>query len=227
MLRRFVLIAILLTSSFSVLAQYDHPRKERSAHGSRDGRWEGSVILAFQTGSDESFEGGSALEIDSATGLGLTIGWNWTEKVNLQYRFISTNPKYQALVVPEDPEIVPQSVEHKMKKQSHQVNVTYNFSTKAFTPFVVGGIGMTKLDSNVISGPPSTGCWWDPWWGYICFTDWDTYGATKFSYNLGVGVRWDINNMLFTKAAYSREFISLDNGSLNFDMAIFELGLMF
>jgi len=40
-------------------------------------------------------------------------------------------------------------------------------------------------------------------------------------------LRWNINNAFFTKAAYSREFLSLKNGTLNFDMAILEFGLMF
>jgi len=227
MLRRVALIALLILTSTTVLAQYDHPRKERSQAGSRDGRWEGSVILAFQTGLDESYEGGSELNIDSTLGWGVSFAWNWTDKWNLSYRLVSTSPKYSALIVPEDPNIVPTLVDHKMSKYSHQLNVTYNFSRKAFTPFVAAGVGWTKLDSNVPSAPPQTGCWWDPWWGYICVTDWRTYTASEFSYNLGAGLRWDINNALFTKATYTREFFDAENGSVNFDMAIFEFGLMF
>lgn len=131
------------------------------------------------------------------------------------------------MIVPDDPDALPQSIEHKLSKVSHQLNATYNFSEKAFSPFVSAGIGWTKIDSGVPTGGADVGCWWDPWWGYICFADWKTYKASEFSYNLGVGVRWDINNAVFTKAAYSREFIKVDNGTLNFDMAILEMGLMF
>ena len=110
MLRRVALIAILIITSTSVLAQYDHPRKQRSQAGSRDGRWEGSVILAFQTGLDPTYTGGSALQIDSTAGWGFSFAWNWTDKWNLSYRLVSTSPKYTALIVPEDPLIVPQLV---------------------------------------------------------------------------------------------------------------------
>ena len=55
MLKRITLCVLLLAFSCTVLAQYDNPKKKRSASGSRDGRFEGSVILAFQTGIDESF----------------------------------------------------------------------------------------------------------------------------------------------------------------------------
>ena len=229
MLKSIALIAILIATSSTVLAQYDNQRKERSpsAAGSRDTRFEVSVILAYQNGLDESSEGGSSIEVDGGMGWGINLGWNWTEKLNLSYRFVATKPGYLAVVVPEDTELGPQTFEQKLSKMSHQFNVTYNFRAKAFTPFVLAGAGFTKLDSNVIAGPPTTGCWWDPWWGYICFTDWETFGDTKFSYNLGVGLRWDINNAIFTKAAYSREFLSLKNGTLSFDMAILEVGLMF
>mgnify|MGYP001816930961 FL=1 len=48
-----------------------------------------------------------------------------------------------------------------------------------------------------------------------------------FTYNVGVGLRWDVNNAIYTKASYTREFMDVDNGSVDFDTAIFELGLMF
>lgn len=229
MLKRFSLIALLILISSSVLAQYDHPRKKLSKSGSRDGRWEGSVILAYQTGLDQSYEGGSELSVDSTMGWGFSFAWNWTEKWNLSYRYQSTKPDYTALVVPEEGSIeVPRTIAHEMSKSTHQFNVTYNFSRKAFTPFVVAGIGWSKLDSNVpTTAVPGVGCWWDPWWGYICFADWKTYETSQFTYNLGAGVRWDINNMLFTKASYVREFLSAENGSINLDTAVLELGLMF
>jgi len=227
MLRRIVLVAILLVSSSAVLAQYDHQRKQRSPAGSRDGRFETSVLLAYQNGIDKSSEGGSALDIDNQMGWGINLGWNWTANWNLAYRFVSNKPKYLATVVPEDPGILPIDIENKLSKTSHQLNVTYNFGQGAFAPFLLAGIGYTKLDSNIPTGSVDGGCWWDPWWGYICFADWKTYASSEFSYNLGLGFRWDINNAIFTKAAYNREFISLKNGSLNFDMATVELGLMF
>lgn len=227
MLKRLAVIALLVVTSSTVLAQYDHQRKERSPSGSRDTRFEASVILAYQNSIEESSEGGSSIDVDSTFGWGIGIGWNWTAKWNLAYRLVSTEPKYLATIVPDDEGALPRTIEHKMSKYSHQLNATYNFSEKAFTPFVMAGIGWTKLDSNVPGGPPNTACWWDPWWGYICVSDWKTYQTSEFSYNLGLGVRWDINNAVFTKAAYTREFLSLDNGSLNFDFVTLEMGLMF
>ena len=76
-------------------------------------------------------------------------------------------------------------------------------------------------------GPPTTGCWWDPWWGYICLADWETYTSTELTYILGLGFRWDINSALFTRATYGMEFVNLDNGYIQFGTAVLEMGLMF
>jgi len=228
MLKRFTLLFLLVAFSSTVFAQYDKPRKKQSAAGSRDTRFETSVILAYQKGAGLQGEQGSSIDVDDKVGWGVNIGWNWTENWNLAYRFISTSPRYDAVIVPDEPEAVPISFNHKLSKLTHQFNVTYNFfGEKALTPFVIGGLGWTKLDSNIPTGGRDVGCWWDPWWGYICFADWKTFETSELTYNLGVGVRWDVNNAIFTKAAYSREFLKLDSGTLNFDMAILELGLMF
>jgi len=129
--------------------------------------------------------------------------------------------------VPEAPGDTPNSFDHELSKYSNHFNVTYNFLDGAITPFVIGGIGWTKMDSNIADGLPEVGCWWDPWWGYVCYEDWDTYSKTEFTYNLGLGVRWDINDSLFSRAAYSREFIDTDAGSLDIDTLTLEIGMLF
>ena len=224
MLKRLILLVVLITLSSSVFAQRFN--KKLSDSGARDGSFETSLLLNYQNSTSEDFENGSALEIDSQTGWGLTIGWNWTAKWNLAYKFTMVKPGYSATIVPEDPE-PPQTINYEMSKTTHQFNVTYNFRNKAFTPFVQAGAGVTTLDSNIMNRPPDIGCWWDPWWGYICFADWNTFKTTEFSYNLGLGLRWDINNLLFTRASYNREFVSVKSGSLNFDTATLEIGLVF
>ena len=100
MFKSAALIAILIATSSTVLAQSDNQRKERSPSpaGSRDTRFEVSLILAYQNGLDESSEGGSSIDVDSAVGWGIGLGWNWTEKLNLSYRFVATKPGYLAVV---------------------------------------------------------------------------------------------------------------------------------
>jgi len=225
MLKRLFFLLVLITLSSTVFAQRFN--KQTSNYGVRDSRFEASILLNYQSSTSKNFDEGSALEIDSKAGWGITLGWNLTAKWNLAYKLAVSKPDYSATIVPEDPEEPPQTIDYSMSKYTHQFNTTYNFRDKPFTPFIQVGAGFTTLDSNVLSRPPTTGCWWDPWWGYICVTDWETFKTTKFSYNLGLGLRWDINNMFFTRASYNKEWVSVKSGTLSFDTLTMELGLVF
>ena len=222
-IKHFLILLVLLTLSTTVQAQRFNQKK--IVDGARYGQWEAALLLQGQGGTSESSEGGSSVDIDDAWGWGFSIGWNWTENWHLSYRFALAKPKYTAIIVPEDEEPLP-PIDYEMSKYSNQFNVTYHFLKGPLTPFVQAGLGWTKLDSNVPNAPPVTGCWWDPWWGYICNTTWSTYDTTEFSYNAGLGLRWDINGAFFMRGTYNREWISLDNSNLNFDTLTLEAGIM-
>jgi len=222
--KRLTILLVLLVLSTSVHAQRFN---KNSIHdGLRYRNWEASLLLQYQTSTSNDFDNGSAIDIDSSTGFGFGFGWNWTERLHLGYRFSLNKPDYSATIVPEDPEEPPQTINYDMSKNSHQFNVTYHFLKGPLTPFIQGGIGWTKLDSNILSRPPTTGCWWDPWWGYICATTWETFKTSQFTYNLGLGLRWDINGALFMRGMWNRQFISLDNGNMDFDTITLEGGFM-
>jgi len=88
------------------------------------------------------------------------------------------------------------------------------------SPFIEAGFGWTNVDSNIISGPPITGCWWDPWWGYICDTFFSTYSENLTSYSAAAGLRWDFNNYYGMRAAYGILELDTRSGTENaqFDM---------
>lgn len=222
-IKHLVALLVLLMLSTSVQAQ----RFNKKVHDNhRERTWEAGLLLQHQTSVSEEFDGGSTLDIDSSTGFGFFIGWNWTENVNLSWRFALNKPGYTAVIVPQEGEDVPQVLSYKMSNYTNQFNFTYNFMKGRFTPFIQAGLGWTKLDSNVPEAPPEINCWWDPWWGYICIDQWKTYKTSQFTYNLGLGLRWDINSAFFTRATYNREFIKLDSGSTNLDTVTLEGGVM-
>jgi opacity protein-like surface antigen len=228
MLKQIAYLLLLSTVSTTVLAQYDNQRQDygEEPSGPRDGQFESSVIVGFQNGADKIFDGGAQLDVDGEFGWGFSLGWNWTKNLNLSYRLLFTEPDYRATIVLED-EITRQTVEHSMSKYSHQFNLTYHFRDGAFTPLGMVGIGLASVDSNIPNGSVEGGCWWDPWWGYVCFADWKTYTSSELAYSLGLGFRWDINTAVFTRGTYSMEFIDLDSGTLDFGTFILEMGLMF
>lgn len=223
-IKRLLILFLLLTICSSVQAQRFN--KKGITEGEREGQWEASLLVQSQQGTSKDFDDGQSLDIDSSVGWGFSVGWNWTEKLNVAYKFTMNKPDYSAVIVPEDPELPPQTLEYTLTKYAHQFNLTYHFLKGPLTPYIQAGAGWITLDSNVPDQPPTTGCWWDPWWNYICFTEWSTYDTTKFSYNAGLGLRWDINPLFFMRGAWNREFVSTDNGSLDFDTLTLEAGLM-
>jgi hypothetical protein len=118
-------------------------------------------------------------------------------------------------------------LDYGLDKYAHAFNATWHWFDGPLTPFLQGGIGYMKIDSNIPSQPPQTGCWWDPWWGWICDTQWRTYDTSEFFYNVGIGLRWDVNGALFLRGSYNREWVGLDSGDVEFDTLSIDFGLMF
>jgi opacity protein-like surface antigen len=224
MTKRLLLLLALLTISSSVFAQRFNRQPEYA--GLRDNQWEASLMIFSQSSVSNSFEDGSAVDVDSQLGWGISFGWNWTPKWQFSGKFAMVEPDYAATIVPEDPEMPPQNISYKLSRYLTQLNTTYHFFRGPLTPYIQAGIGWTRIDSNIPSSPPVGGCWWDPWWGYICSTTWSTYDTSEFTYNVGLGLRWDVNGALFFRGAWNREFVSVDRGSLDFDMITLEAGLM-
>jgi opacity protein-like surface antigen len=226
---RILLLATLLLVSTTVHAQRFNTKKIHE--DVRSETWEFSLLVQQQNGSDLAGEQGSTLDIDSALGWGLTIGYNLTENWNFQYKFTLVKPDYNATLIPapgDDPDAElpdPMMVEWGASKYAHALNATYNFLDGPFTPFVQLGIGYTKLDSNIVRDI-ITGCWWDPFWGYICDTTLRTYEDSGFAYNAGLGLRWDMGSAFFLRGAWNREWVDVDAGSLDFDTVSLEFGLM-
>ena len=77
-------------------------------------------------------------------------------------------------------------------------------------------------------GPPVTGCWWDPWWGYICSQFWSTYSQSNLSYGAGVGLRWDITESIFAKDGYHLLILNLsESKNAEFGSGRLEFGWRF
>jgi hypothetical protein len=221
---RVLLALALLAASTSVHAQRFNRKVD--SEGLRNKNWEVSLAVSSQSGLDLANDGGSSIDVDSAIGWGFTLGYNLTNKWNFQYRFTLVKPDYLAVIVPGEMPDAPQVVDYTLSRYSNQLNATYHFFEGSFTPFLQLGAGWSKVDSNVPSSPPTTGCWWDPWWGYICDTTWNTYDTSEFTWNAGLGVRWDINGALFLRGSWNREFMKVDAGSLDFDLLSVDIGLM-
>ncbi len=84
--------------------------------------------------------------------------------------------------------------------QTGRFNVDYNIINRRITPFVTAGIGYQYLETELESLPPIGGWYWDPWYGYVYYSDHPHASDTEFTWNAGAGFRWNITDSLFIKA---------------------------
>jgi hypothetical protein len=185
--RQLVFIATLLAAAAPAEAQ-----------SRRAGSNEFYLGPTFTDGKSYSFDGGSTAKTD--TGVGLTLGWarNFTPKVSAGFDIAWSDQDYRATVQPGLGNAnAATQIDGHVESRTIRFNGTYHFSDKDFTPLVTGGLGWTWIDTNIPSGLPENVCWYYPWYGSWCSTYVPTETSTKFSYNVGAGLRWDVGRGLF------------------------------
>jgi opacity protein-like surface antigen len=139
-------------------------------------------------------------------GFGYNIDEHWLASFEFGYNQIS----YKANIASADtPPKQSASVSGDAQVSRFGGSITYNLLAQPLTPYVLGTLGWAYVDSNIPNGPPQTGCWWDPWYGYICSTWQSTASSNSFTYGLGAGVRWDAGHSFFVRFAYEYDWINL------------------
>ena len=105
------------------------------------------------------------------------------------------------------------AVEGSLDTMSLMLDVAYTFLAGPVTPYVVGGVGWAWVDTNVASEPPQVGCWWHPWWGYICTSWQDTRTVDGLAYELGLGARYSFTDSLAADVAYRMRWMDFENAT--------------
>jgi hypothetical protein len=165
--------------------------------------WEWSIAGLYQDSKNMDGENGSSLRIDGAGGLGFNISYNLTNKFAVGVDLDWLRPDYRAEMV-ED--VLPPStvvIDHEFSQFNGRIKGVFNFSEGPLTPYLEGGFGWSYFDSNVADGPPQTGCYWHPYWGYICNNYYSTFTETSFSYGAGLGLRYQMPGGTFVKGSYN------------------------
>lgn len=204
---------LLTFVGFSLLATIATAQEFRiaSVDDTRANKWDLSFNILATESDSLSGSNGSGLDIKSEIGWGFGIGYNLNAHLALGFDFSYVQPKYTATVVYEDEPT--QTISHKLTISTGQFKGLWNFVDGPLTPYAGLGLGWTYLDSNVASSPPVSGCWWDPFWGYVCRTFAETYSDTSLSYGGELGVRWDVNPRFFLRGSYNLLRIDLSGSS--------------
>jgi opacity protein-like surface antigen len=174
-----------------------------TAQGSRADSWDISVSAIFQDSKSIGSDRGSSLDVDSEIGYGFNFAYNLSNKLSFGMDFEFLKPDYKATLVDDAGVRDDVVISHNMSQFNGRFKGTFNLMEGPFTPFFEAGLGWSYFDSNVLNGPPQTGCWWHPWWGYICENYYDTFDDNLFSYGVGAGIRWEFSSGSFLKASYN------------------------
>jgi len=196
--------------------------------GDREGRWEFNLGTFYQLGTGVDAEGGSTLDTDDDFGLSLGGAYNISDNLATTFAFQWAGIGYNAIGIDEDGSEFGLSGTYDSYALSG--NLVYHFGDGQLVPYVGAGIGWTWIDTNIPSGPPSTGCWWDPWWGYVCYTSYPTETTDAFSYQALLGLRYEFDNdMTYMRFGYTSQWLDFSNttGTPRFDVIVLDIGWMF
>lgn len=194
----------------------------------RGGRWDVTAGAAINSSKSLDFEGGTTADIASGTAFTLGANYSFSDHLRVGGEFDYDSKNYKAHIIGNDPG-ESFDVKGSLDTMSLMVNGTWNILSGPLTPYVTGGIGYDWVDTNIIDGPPTIGCWWSPWWGYVCTGSQNTKTLDGFAYQLGLGARWDLGPAWMASVGYNRKWIDLGNssGTTSFDGFNLLLGYKF
>jgi len=172
-------------------------------------RWDFTVQTRYIGEHTWTGEQGSSVAVNSDLGWGFGFGYNIDERFNVGFFFNWRSADYVATVVPEDTEEDNKTYGNWLETGVMAVCADWYILPKRITPYVTGAVGWAFLDTNIPADLYGA-CWYDPWYGYVCYSDIATYGQNAFSYSFGAGVRLEATEAVFFRVGYEYNGVSVD-----------------
>jgi opacity protein-like surface antigen len=213
------LIAVAILAAAPALAQSSN----------RAGRHEIYLGPVFTNGDSYAFEGGTTVRTDTGFGLNFGYAYNFNSHLQAGIDIAWSEADYRATVQPGPGNTsLAGNINGTVETSTIRFNGTYHFLASGVTPFVTGGLGWTYVDTNIPSGLPESICWYYPWYGSYCGSFVPTHDTTKFSYNVGVGVRLDVGKGVF-RGVVNQQWISFGDsyGATAFTQFRIDFGVKF
>jgi hypothetical protein len=214
------LLSVFLLTSPGAWAQNAPPRAKT---------WDMTLQLRDLQGKTYNFDGGSSATTSDTVGWGLGLAYHMSNHLSfggdIQWSTVNFNGTVNPAAGNGNNSF---SGRGSVYSNTIDLNATYFFLEGPITPFVIGTIGSTYIDSNIPDGPPQNVCWYYPWYGYYCGTTAPTKAATYFSYGAGLGLRADVSRQMFVAA--QADWLQLQygaGGNPQFMSWRFDLGFRF
>lgn len=215
MTRHKVFIAAIACLGLSLLAMPTLANMLQE-NSNRTRKWDVTFQPRYTFEKSLEFDGGATADLEEDFGWGFGVGYNATEKLSFGWDMGWSSRNYKATIVRAQP--APDTVATiggTLGLGGSNFKATYNILERRVTPFVEAGLGWRWVDTGIPAGPPTAGCWWDPWWGYVCVPYQATYGETSFAWRLGGGLRVDAGRYFFMRLGYDATWI--DHSNVNGD----------
>jgi opacity protein-like surface antigen len=163
------------------------------------------IYTATTTIDGSGATAGATATIYDALNMGFGMGYNFTDNFQMNGQFTWAYRNYATKGGAN------QNYNGSLNTSSLQLNAVYYFMSGDFTPFVTGGFGTTYVDTGIPDGTGSGGCYYDPWWGYVCYND--TKSSSNISYGAGIGARMDVSRGFAIEGSLNRNYIDANNAS--------------
>lgn len=181
--------------------------------------------IIYQDAADIAFSGGSSASLDDDIGLALVFGYRFNERLELTFGLDWNTVDYDFNVASGTAGVLGFSGRGDLESFTPHVGLNFNFLENEITPYVTGKVGWAFIDTNIPDAPPQTACWWDPWWGYYCGTFQSTRSIDELAYDLGVGVRWDVSDVVTLRFEYVKHWIDIGEATSTPDLDQIKLGI--
>jgi opacity protein-like surface antigen len=188
----------------------------------REPGWEMGLDVIYQDAKTLKAPGGSKVDLEDDFGLSLTFGYRIDERLEVQFALDWSDVDYGGTIVRDNGTLNRFSGSY--EAFTPRFNLQFNLLKTPFTPFISGGAGYTFIDTNIPTGRPQTGCWWDPWYGYICSSFQSTKTIDGLTYQVGAGIRWDLSDTVSLRLALEEHWVDFDKAG---DEGLFQAKLGF
>ena len=216
--RLMVLVALVAASATAAHAQLTGPTQ-------RAGRWDYSLQTRYIGSHSYDGEGGSEISFNGDLGWGFGFGYNLDDRFAIGGIFSWRSVNYTATGIREGEPNTPFEYSNWVDFGTLALYGDWNMLPKRLTPYITGALGWTWIDTNISAGY-SGGCYWDPWWGYVCGYYPTTYGVSTFSYSIGAGLRLEVADNFFIRGGYEYDGTSESSVS-GFNVLRIDIGLTY
>lgn len=182
------------------------------------GPWQARLGANYQPTTDVDFDGGSTAEFNSSTGFLIGLSYALSKHFEIGANLSYDERDYEARLAGDEPdESFP--VLGSVESTGVMFDLSYYFLTGRIRPFVSTGVGWNFVDTNIPTAPPQVGCWWNPWYGYICEGFQKTKSVDGFAYQAGAGVNVRLNSSISLSGSYRMNWVDYPkaDGTPTFD----------